>query len=102
MLTLLGLLKYLSYVAQDYLPRDVTVYSELGPHTSIIDQENDPRDLPTGSSDGGKSSIESPPSLECGDDNHPQPSQSMYEYDMHSCNKSRTRYRRDGEKTERP
>jgi hypothetical protein len=37
---LTGLFNLLSYTSQDYLPRVGTIPSELGPLTSIINQEN--------------------------------------------------------------
>lgn len=54
----LGLLNYLCYIAQAYLPRDSTAHSELEPPTLTSHQEN----ASTGLSDGGKFSIEAPSS----------------------------------------
>lgn len=57
---LTGLLSLLSYVTQDYLPRDGTTHSGLGyPH--IIQQSRKcPSDIPTDQSDGDSTSIEIP------------------------------------------
>ena len=40
---------YLSYISQDHLHKGGTAHSGLGPPTSIINQENAPKGLPTGS-----------------------------------------------------
>ena len=48
----------LSYIAQANLPRDGTDHGDLGPPTSIINQENVLTDMPTGQNDGGSSSTE--------------------------------------------
>ena len=40
------------------LPKDSTTYNSLGPPTSIINQDNNPTDLPTDSSHRGLFSIE--------------------------------------------
>ena len=38
-----GLLSLVSYSTQDHLPRDSTAHSEMGPPTSLINQENVPQ-----------------------------------------------------------
>lgn len=53
---LLGLLPYI----QDYLAGNDTIYSELGPSTSISNKENAPTDLSTDQSGGSISSTEIP------------------------------------------
>lgn len=55
---LLGLLPYI----QDYLTGNDTIYSELGPSTSISNKENAPTDLSTDQSGGSISSTEIPSS----------------------------------------
>lgn len=57
-----GLLSLLSYTSQDHMLRGSTAHSELVPPISIINQENDPMDLPVAQSDGGTFSVEVPSS----------------------------------------
>lgn len=52
LLTPQGLFRYLSYVAQTHVPRNGIVHSDLGPPTSISNQ-----DIPTGQSNGDNSLI---------------------------------------------
>lgn len=55
-----GFLSLLFYTTQNHLPSHYDSQSGLGPPTSIINQENAPKDTLRDQSDEGNSSIEAP------------------------------------------